>query len=180
MWCLYLYNFSNHWGKYGFNKVCENNIQAFYYLYPCFLKIFIYSAAPALSCGVPDLVSSPGLEPGPPTLGAGSLSYWTTRKSLSMCYNYWYAFRQLWKDPDLVLPAQCNISPLCPKVIPPSASKFIFATIFSPKLISGNCNCLLIPNSQSGPTSLRRAYSLSSHYEYSGCMSYTFKISLKQ
>ena len=81
----------------------------------------------------------------------------------------------------LTLSYQLSVtSPLCPKVIPPSASKFIFATIFSPKLISGNCNCLLIPNSQSGPTSLRRAYSLSSHYEYSGCMSYTFKISLKQ
>ena len=32
-----------------------------------------------LSCGMWDLVPWPGIEPGPPALGAQSLSHWTTR-----------------------------------------------------------------------------------------------------
>ena len=33
-----------------------------------------------LSCGMWDLVPWPGIEPGPPALGAQSLSHWTTRE----------------------------------------------------------------------------------------------------
>ena len=33
-----------------------------------------------LSCSVWDLVPRAGIEPGPPALGAWSLSYWTTRE----------------------------------------------------------------------------------------------------
>ena len=33
-----------------------------------------------LSCGLRDLVPWPGIEPGPPALGAKSLSHWTTRE----------------------------------------------------------------------------------------------------
>ena len=32
-----------------------------------------------LSCGMWDLVPSPGIKPGPPVLGLWSLSHWTTR-----------------------------------------------------------------------------------------------------
>ena len=55
----------------------------------CFFKfyLFIYLAAPgltcsvrALSCGIRDLVPWPGIEPGPPALGAWSLNHWTTRE----------------------------------------------------------------------------------------------------
>ena len=35
-----------------------------------------------LSCGKWDLVSHPGMEPGPTVLEAWSLSYWTTRDVL--------------------------------------------------------------------------------------------------
>ena len=34
----------------------------------------------ALSCGVWDIVPWPGIKPGPPALGAWSLSHWTTRE----------------------------------------------------------------------------------------------------
>ena len=34
----------------------------------------------ALSCGMWDLVPWPGMEPGPPALGARSLNHWTTRE----------------------------------------------------------------------------------------------------
>ena len=38
------------------------------------------AAGGIFSCGMWDLVPSPGIEPGPPALGAGSLSHWTTRE----------------------------------------------------------------------------------------------------
>ena len=49
-----------------------------------------------LSCSLWDLVSWPGIEPGPPALGAQSLSYWTFREvslyffhsSVKWNYNY--------------------------------------------------------------------------------------------
>ena len=44
------------------------------------MYLFIYLAAPGLSCGMWDLVPWRGIEPGPPALGAGSLSHWTTRE----------------------------------------------------------------------------------------------------
>ena len=36
--------------------------------------------ASSLSCGMWDLVPSPGIEPWPPALGAQNLSHWTTRE----------------------------------------------------------------------------------------------------
>ena len=38
----------------------------------------------AVAC-LQDLVPRPGLEPGPPALGAWSLTHWTTGKSLYCC-----------------------------------------------------------------------------------------------
>ena len=73
----------NKWIKY--QKLFSFNIFAYIdttdsssFLYIYFL--FIYLAAPGLSCGMGDLVPWPGIEPGPPALGAGSLSHWTTRE----------------------------------------------------------------------------------------------------
>ena len=52
-----------------------------------FFLIFIYLATPGLSCstwdlrcGMQDLVPQPGIEPGPPALGARCLSHSTTRE----------------------------------------------------------------------------------------------------
>ena len=45
-----------------------------------FIYLFIYLAASGLSCSMWDLVPQPGMEPGPPALGAQSLSLWTTRE----------------------------------------------------------------------------------------------------
>ena len=75
-----------------------------------FKKIFIYLAAPGLnfvtwdllvvacgifscgtrilSCGMWDLVPRPGIEPGPPALGAQSLSHWTAREVPSLCFRH--------------------------------------------------------------------------------------------
>ena len=36
---------------------------------------------PTLSDSMWDLIPPPGIEPGPPALGVGSLSHWTTGKS---------------------------------------------------------------------------------------------------
>ena len=35
---------------------------------------------PTLSYSMWDLILPPGIEPGPPALGVGSLSHWTTRE----------------------------------------------------------------------------------------------------
>ena len=43
-------------------------------------QIFIYLAAPDLSCSMQDLVPQPGFEPGSPALGVQSLSCWATRE----------------------------------------------------------------------------------------------------
>ena len=45
-----------------------------------YLFIFIYSAVPSLSCHIWDVVSRPGIKPGPCALGAQSLSHWTIRE----------------------------------------------------------------------------------------------------
>ena len=57
------------------------------FIYFCFFNFkkyskisFIYLAVLSLSCSMQDLVSWPGIEPGPPVLGAQSLSHWTTRE----------------------------------------------------------------------------------------------------
>ena len=44
------------------------------------IYLFVYLSALDLSCSMWDLVPWPGTEPGPPALGAQSLSHWTTRK----------------------------------------------------------------------------------------------------
>ena len=41
---------------------------------------YMYVAAPALSYNMGDLVQRPGIEPGPPALGAWSLSHGATRE----------------------------------------------------------------------------------------------------
>ena len=73
----------NKWIKY--QKLFSFNIFAYIdttgsssFLYIYFL--FIYLAAPGLSCGMWDLVPWPGIEPGLPALGARSLSHWTARE----------------------------------------------------------------------------------------------------
>ena len=42
--------------------------------------LVIYLAAPALSCGMWDLVPRPGNKPRLPELGMQGLSHWTTRE----------------------------------------------------------------------------------------------------
>ena len=52
-----------------------------YFFFFFLLILFIYDlAALGLSCGTWDLVPWPGTEPLPPSLGAWSLSHWTTRE----------------------------------------------------------------------------------------------------
>ena len=50
----------------------------------CFLNIYfcllIYLSLLDLSCSMWDLITPPRIEPGPPALGARSLSHWTGRK----------------------------------------------------------------------------------------------------
>ena len=43
-------------------------------------KLLIYLAVLVLSCGMRDLLLPPRVEPGPPALGAQSLSHWTTKE----------------------------------------------------------------------------------------------------
>ena len=49
-------------------------------LSPTFICLFIYLAAPGLSCSTWDLVPQPGIEPRLPALRVRSLSHWTTRE----------------------------------------------------------------------------------------------------
>ena len=39
-----------------------------------------HTHTPDLNCGMQDLVSQIGIEPGPPVLGVWGLSHWTTRE----------------------------------------------------------------------------------------------------
>ena len=57
---------------YWFRRCCLNSSKWIY--------IYIYIAALGLSYSMWDLVPWPGIEPGPPALGAWSLSHWTTRE----------------------------------------------------------------------------------------------------
>ena len=60
------------------------------YLFGCArsqLSCWIFSChLKTLSCSMWDLVPWPGMEPGPPALGAQSLSHWTTREVPSVAY----------------------------------------------------------------------------------------------
>ena len=68
--------------------ICSNFIWSFLLKnFFIFKFIFIYLAAPSLSCSmwalsciISDLVPRPGVKPGPPALEAQSLSHWTTRE----------------------------------------------------------------------------------------------------
>ena len=42
--------------------------------------LWVFAACELFSCGVWDLVPQPGMKPGPPALGARSLSHWTLRE----------------------------------------------------------------------------------------------------
>ena len=55
----------------------------FFYL---FYSIFIYLAVLGLSCGMKELVSCTGIEPGPPALEAWHLIDWTTRQVPSLSW----------------------------------------------------------------------------------------------
>ena len=48
--------------------------------------LFIYLAALGLSCSMWDLVPQPGVEPVPTALGVWSLSHWTPREVLFLCF----------------------------------------------------------------------------------------------
>ena len=48
------------------------------------IYLFIYLDTPDLSCSMCDLVSWPGIEPGPPDLEVWSVSHWTARKVTSL------------------------------------------------------------------------------------------------
>ena len=43
--------------------------------------LFIYLVVLGLHCSMWDLIPSPGIKPGPSSLGAWSVSHWVTRKS---------------------------------------------------------------------------------------------------
>ena len=58
------------------NPVCGAD-QLLLYLF-LNVYLFIHLAPPGLSCGMWDLIPSPGIEPGTPVLGARSLSHRTT------------------------------------------------------------------------------------------------------
>ena len=49
--------------------------------------LFVYLAALGLSCSMWDLVPQPGVEPVPPALGVWSLSHWTPREVLFLCFS---------------------------------------------------------------------------------------------
>ena len=64
-------------------------------IYLFIFSMFIHLAAPALSCGVRDLVPRPGLEPGPPALGARSLTPWTAGQVRKMLFKWNHSVRSL-------------------------------------------------------------------------------------
>ena len=87
-------------GKHSNVSVIQFSKTWYYYLWPylfLLIFIFIYLAALGLSGSVWALVSWPEIEPGPPALGAQSLSHWTTKEvpmALSLSYQIthstWY------------------------------------------------------------------------------------------
>ena len=60
------------------------NCKSFFFFLNIYLFIWLLLvlvvACGIFSCGMWDLVPWPGIEPGPPALGAQSLSHWTTRE----------------------------------------------------------------------------------------------------
>ena len=64
-------------------------LHLFYFIFKKYL--FIYLAVPGLSCGMRDLVPWPGIEPGPPALGAWSLNHWTIKEVPDF-----FIFKHIW------------------------------------------------------------------------------------
>ena len=60
----------------------EKQVLAFFFFYCLFIWLQWVSvvALGIFSCAMRDLVPQAGMEPGPPALGARSLSHWTTRE----------------------------------------------------------------------------------------------------
>ena len=58
--------------------------------------LFLSCGVRTLSCGMRDLVPQPGVEPGPPALGAQSLTYWTTPEVPVVTF-YSLIGRGIWK-----------------------------------------------------------------------------------
>ena len=56
-----------------------------FYLF-IWLHRVLFGAHGIFCCSMRDLVPRPGIEPGPPALGAQSLSHWTTREVLEVYY----------------------------------------------------------------------------------------------
>ena len=53
-------------------------------IFRCGMWDLLVEACRIFSCGMWDLLPWPGIEPGPPALGARSLSHWTTREVPSL------------------------------------------------------------------------------------------------
>ena len=68
----------SHWEAWS--RGMTGSFSVFFFL----IYLFIYLDTPDLSCSMCDLVSWPGIEPGPPDLEAWSLSHWTARKVTSL------------------------------------------------------------------------------------------------
>ena len=84
-----------------------------------------------LSWGMWDLIPRPGMEPGPPVLGAWSLSHWTTREVLRILFLAFSSFQRLLHslahDPSPILTAnESKLNPLITSLWPhlPSSSTF--------------------------------------------------------
>ena len=59
----------------------------FFFLVKAFIVYLFILTGPGLSCGTWGLLPWPGMEPGPPALGAQSLIHWTSREAP------WLSFR---------------------------------------------------------------------------------------
>ena len=79
LWPLASLQFISEALVWNTSQLTESNNPHVSFLFICFY-LFIYLAAPGLSCSMWDLVPWPGMEPKLPALGAQSLSHWTIRE----------------------------------------------------------------------------------------------------
>ena len=75
--------------------------------------------AGSVSCGIRNLVHSPGIKPGPSALGENSLSHWTTREVHLITDSFLHSSLQYSKGPSLLAsnstsPDSRTCSPLAP------------------------------------------------------------------
>ena len=65
-----------------YTNITKTWIQNFFFLFKIFIWLLqvLVAECGIFSCSTWDLVPWPGIEPGPPALGAQSLSHWTTRE----------------------------------------------------------------------------------------------------